>query len=320
MKGIQVTSNHVEGLAGHGILVKERRTTLQEAVISQNQLLSLGGAGIFMEQVGASAVDLNITSNAISSVGLTSGVDPFMAGILLQATMENVNVNENTIEQVGPNPNGNSRGGIILANLVKDFRAAGNRIVDVGPPSNVQPSVGISVFGAIGRVDISDNEVRRAKDPPSSKDTSQFWAVLIGAVVGDLAIRGNILESFGSEPTVSVVSVVGSVGSVVASGPSCVFTDNQCFLENVVSISGTLSTVVVRLGYDDNSNAGAIMASNNFVFTPLPPSVLVPTVMILNPKDKVKTLTVLGNIISGGISVSGFPLAPPWDKLNAWNV
>jgi hypothetical protein len=314
MYGTQVTGNRVDGLGGHGILVK-KGTVLWETVISQNQLLGLGGAGIIMEAgdrgLSGYAFDLNITSNAMTLVGITSGVDlpfgsPIMAGILLLAPMINVNVNENTMQTIGPDPNSTATRAGIEVYAVIDFRAAGNRIFDVGPPSTVGPSAGIVVAQAIGRVDIVDNEVRRAGVPSSSMDTSIWSAVFIWVTFGNVAIRGNILESFGVYPTVFVGFAL-----------SCVFTDNQCFLDNVTGAN--LPLLVVWLGFSDKSNAGAIMASNNFVWTPypvLPPTTEHPPVMILNPLDKDKTLTVLGNIISGPISVSGADLGDPWNKLN----
>lgn len=111
---------------------------------------------------------------------------------------------------------------------------------------------------------------------------------------------------------------------------SCVFTDNQCFLDNELASPNVL---VVQLGYGQltdvlNWNAGAIMASNNFVqtsallFDAATKAFAVPVtpVMILNPKDKEKTLTVLGNISSGDIFVGAAKLGGPWAPLNVQNV
>lgn len=322
MYGTKVTGNRVDGLAEHGILVK-KGTLLWETVISQNQLLRLGGAGVIMEPGGdISAFDLNITSNAMTLVGMTSGVDkafenPTMAGILLLAPMINVNVNGNTMEAVGTDPGSTAvRNGIGIF-VVIDFRAAGNRIIDVGPPSTVGLSAGIVVLAAIGRVDIADNEVRRAGiAPPAGDPSNSGWsAVAVGVAVGNVAIRGNMLESFGSTPTV-----------VLASALSCVFTDNQCFLDNVIQPGPTSpNALAVLLGFNEKSNAGAIMASNNFVKAPVPfdpvANVKKPqTVMILNPKDKKNTLTVQGNITSGNIFVGTAPLEGPWAPLNVQNV
>src|SRR5262249_39364435 len=132
------------------------------------------------------------------------------------------------------------------------------------------------------------------------------WAALsINLLFGDANIRGNQFESFGSVPTVLVDTVT----------QSCLFCENQCFLEN--PNTAALEGLVVRLGLSDRVNAGAIIASNNFVRGPAQFLTHNPgPVMNLNPKDAKKTLTVLGNITSGGIAVGSSLLASPWDQLN----
>jgi hypothetical protein len=313
MYGAQVTGNRVDGLAEHGILIK-KGTFLWETVISKNQLLRLGGAGMIMEPgEDISAFDLNITSNAMTLVGMTPGVDkafenPTMAGILLLAPMINVNVDGNAMEAVGTDPGSTAvRNGMGIF-VVIDFRAAGNRIIDVGPPSTVGLSAGIVVLAAIGRVDIADNEVRRAgMAPPGGDPSNSGWsAVAVGVAVGNVAIRGNMLESFGSTPTV-----------VLASALSCVFTDNQCFLDNVIQQGPTSPNVLaVLLGFNEKSNAGAIMASNNFVQTPVHPEGVYPPAITLNPPTGTHP-TVLGNITRGGsIFIGSNQLEDPWLSLN----
>jgi hypothetical protein len=306
MYASEVLGNRVDGLTGHGIAVRQE-TVLWDTIISQNQLLGLGGAGIVVESTpNWSVFDLNITNNTMRLVGMgASDVfgARFMAAILLLAPMINVDVNENSMQTIGFDPDSTaSRFGIYMY-AAAGFRAAGNRIFDVGPVTTVGSSAGISVLYAVGRVDIVDNEVRRASVPPFNGDSSSWWAIFIWSVAGNVAIRGNILESFGTQPTVLVVVAI-----------SCVFTDNQCFLDNQ---AGTVLPIpVVRLGLSEWSRAGAIIASNNFVQVPLmghdPPT------MVLIPKDSKKTLTVVGNITSNyiGVGSGGAVLDAPWASLN----
>jgi hypothetical protein len=165
-------------------------------------------------------------------------------------------------------------------------------------------------------VDIADNEVRRAGLPPSNGDSSPWFAVWILIAFGNVAIRGNILESFGGAPTVFLGFAL-----------SCVFTDNQCFLDNVKTLGGNLPDLVIWLGFSESSNAGAIIASNNFVHGsggspvagPGPAMVLNPKILIpQNPKGS--TVTVLGNITSGYILVGPNQIEEPWASLNVQNV
>ena len=310
MYGTQVTSNRVDNLADNGLLVK-KHTILLETIISENQLLNLGGPGIQMES-GSFAIDLNVTGNSMGFVGLTTTASGLLGGIVLQGIVLNANIIGNSLEAIGPNTTLNaSRVGLAMI-FGADVRIAGNRVLDIGPQGPVNVSVGIFPFAVLGRLAVNDNEVRRASVPQMNGDTSQWAALLIGVVLGDITIRGNLLEAFGSMAAVTVLI-----------SRSCIFANNQVFLDNPVAPSS--STLAVELGVQINNQSygGAIIASNNFVQTPVPleQTGFFSQVMTLNPKDKDKTLTVLGNITSGAIYVNGAPLDPKLGPpLNVVNV
>ena len=311
--GSHVVGNHINGLTGTGILIK-KSTILLKTIIAQNQLLNLDGTGILKEQ-GSAVLDLNISGNSLASVALdTAQRSTFLSplgGIVLLASSFNINVSENVIEGVGPNANA-PRAGIRL-NVGADVRIAGNRIVDIGPQGGVDFSAGIFVGIIVERVDIVDNEVRRARIPPVKKTDYSTWITLLLCVVGgDVNVRGNLLESYGSLlPTVALLFA-----------QSCIFSNNQCFLDNPASAG--LPSLVVLLGVSSKLKvtAGAIIASENFVQVPMVPSTgpdSLPPVMNLNPANALNSLTVLGNITSGRIVVDGNPLASVWTPLNVIN-
>jgi hypothetical protein len=305
ISGVQVTGNQISGLTGNGVLVK-LRTRLYETIVSRNQMANLGGAGIASE-ARSYAFSLEISDNIMALVGLTSVNDTnFMAGILLQATASiDVTIAENDISVVGPGAASNPRAGIYVGTVI-DLLIAENRVVDIGPVTPVMLGGAILVPAVLGRADISGNEGRRASAAPLNGDTS-FWGALLIVVAGDTNIRGNQLESFGSSPTVLVVIA-----------RSCLFCDNQCFLDNPV---GNLPLLVVKLGESSRLNAGAIIASNNYVQTlPIGAAGGFEAVVNLNPLDQTKTLTVLGNITSGLITIGTTALGVPWAPLNAVNV
>jgi len=300
--GTQIVGNHIDGLSGDGILVKTR-TKLLATIIAQNQLLNLGGAGI-KKEAGGFALDLDITGNSLSFVALSGTEKSAMVAIWLLSVAFNVNVSENVIEVVGPDPQiSASRAGIEM-NAVVDVRIAGNRIVDIGPPNAVNFSGGIILPATIGRADMVDNEVRRASIPPAnSTDPSPWSALLMGYVIGDVNVRGNQLESFGGIST-----------AMLLFARSCVFSDNQCFLDN--SAAAPLTRLVVELF------AGNIIVSGNFVQVPVS-NVLggaPPVVVDLKPADVNKNMTVLGNITSGLIHAGAGLLTLPWQPLNAINI
>jgi hypothetical protein len=306
--GTHIAGNHINNLSGLGILATAG-TVLADTIISQNQLLNLGGSGMVLVN-GSRAIDLHITGNLIANVGLARGATADLAGIELTGTVLNLNVSENVIEHVGSgNTASSARFGIRL-NRGSAVRIEGNRIVDIGPPGAVTLSAGILLLVLTGRVDISDNEVRRASVTPSnSADASPSGALLVGLVGGDVNIRGNLLESFGSLSTV-----------VLLLARSCIFANNQCFLDNAAA--SNLTKLAVLLGANPTAAAGAIAASSNFVQVPIPPNAsgAPPVVVSLNPGNATNALTVLGNITSGRIQVDGAPLAAPWLPLNVINL
>jgi hypothetical protein len=301
----QVNGNQIFGLAENGIVLKGG--VLLGTIISQNQIGMLGDAGIRAEPASY-ALDLDISGNVIASVGL-GGSAEILAGIVLppRTVAINLKVSENVVEVVGPGPQTNICAGIWVT-LVADARIAGNRIVDVGPTSPVQFGGGILIMAVVGRADVVDNEVRRASIPPLNGDAS-FWCALANLIVtGDANIRGNLLESFGRSPTV-----------LMGVSRSSLFCDNQCFLDN--PINSPPSMLVVQLGFKQ-LNAGAVIASNNFVQGPSLPNVAggVQAAMNINPAVPAKTLTVLGNITSGNIMVGTALLGNPWAPLNVINI
>jgi len=186
-------------------------------------------------------------------------------------------------------------------------RLTGNRIVDVGPQSAVGLSGGVLVGVVVGRLQIVNNEVRRASVPAKTGDMSPWGALFLGLVFGDASVRGNLIEAFGRIPA-----------ALLLGSNSCIFTENQCFVDNPGAPS--FPSLAVLLGLSSGTtNAGAIVASNNFVQTQLTPGPA-PIVMKLNPKDVNKTLTVVGNISSGDIQASGGPLPGAWIPLNVRSI
>ncbi|HKD84303.1 MAG TPA: DUF6519 domain-containing protein [Terriglobales bacterium] len=293
--GCQITGNHISGLVGIGVSMLDR-TLMLETLIAQNQLLNLGGNGIVM---AGEALDIDILANSIAFVGQLPVADAIIAGIELRAVI-NGNLSENKIEVLGPPAvAGKSSRRAIFVTLGSEVRIAGNRIADIGPTAVV--SAGILAV-VLGRLDVSDNDVRRATIPPAQPDQS-IWLALAAAGVA-VNVQGNLLESFGGTPQAAATVIISAQ-------QGCTFSNNQCFLDDP---SGGNSPVLVT-----SITAQAIIASGNLVkgptlFTsgaPAPPS------LALNvPATKILPMTAVGNITSNGIFVNNSPLAAPWAPLN----
>jgi hypothetical protein len=299
--GTQISGNRISGLTGTGILALNR-SFLFETIISQNQLLNLGKGGIVME-IASFAVDLNIAGNSL--VGMAEDPDakdprqPILVGIQLLLVV-NAAVTDNAVEGVGLTASADRLVSGILLWIGIGVRFAGNRILNIGPVVRIGPSSGLGMLFASGRVDVADNEVRRALPPPSNVGTALWSAVALFGGSGELSIRGNLLESFGPGPTVTV-AIVGS----------CVFSGNQCRLDNPDGIAGPLFAVQI--------SGQVVIASANHVQSPGKIAGNGASLFLKTTAGALKDVTVLGNVTSSGILVNTTNLGPgtlPWGPLN----
>jgi hypothetical protein len=306
--GTQIIGNRISGIGGSGILISEGALLL-ESIIAQNQLLNLGRGGIVLAG-NASAVDLNITDNALAFVAQTPDVSdpnqPFMVGIQLLAAL-NVNLSGNAIEDLGLDANQTGARMAIFGGMLSGLRISGNRIQNIGPVGVNATSGGVVLSFVLGRVDVADNEIRRALIPPPGGDTADWSAIGIEFCLNDVSVRGNLLQSFGAGEVVSI----GTPKFPKLSPSSCIFSENHCFLDNP-STQGGISPAVVEI------TAQAIIAADNYAKSPSERG----TISLNGPFTTTKNttsgpITILGNVTSGRILVNGAPLpANPWGPLN----
>jgi hypothetical protein len=304
--GTQIIGNRISALGGTGILMGEDAHML-ETIIARNQLLNLGRGGIVMVNT-ASAVDLNIAGNSLAfvaqSVDPTDPDQPFMVGMQLIAALD-VNLDGNAIEDLGLDPNQSGVRAAIYGGLFDDLRVAGNRIQNIGPTGLKQSSGGVVLVFLTGRVDIADNEIRRAIVPPANGDASDWNSLVLEACINDVSVRGNLLESFG----VGLAALIGSPKVQKLNPASCIFTENQCFLDNP---SGAASRPVVQIA------ALSIIAGNNYAKGPGERG----TIDLDGPFNTASNtltgpITVVGNLTSGRITINGGALpANPFGPLN----
>jgi Family of unknown function (DUF6519)/Right handed beta helix region len=311
----QVRGNRVLGVVGNGVAV---RTNVNSALIADNTVQSVGGAGVLMDEK-AVATTLDVSRNQLLDIGLLQDERTEIAvGILLLQTRD-ARVAGNTIERVGlVSPGALARLGVAVGGC-QSIRVTDNTVVDLGPPDEfVGFSAGIIVLDRFQRADVLDNSVRRADTVPDRR-LSEWFGILIGGLgkfqpvkatvsanVGDrlftfqgaagrlvelpksdgsLGVRGNLVEAYGDAPAVLVETEV-----------PCVFGENRCFLaarENV-----PVATLVVS----------AVVAGNNYLDGPRKTPAL--DLQVAGP------FTVLGNICSSEISLNGAALPAPWQQLN----
>ena len=306
--GTQIIGNRISGLGGTGILITENAVLL-ETIIAKNQLLGLGKGGIVMTNTTV-AVDLNITDNSLSFVGNTQDPtdpdQPFMVGVQVWA-VTNLNLSGNAIENLGMDSNVSGGRVAILGGLLAGVHIGGNRIQNIGP-SNVTPLVGgvIAEFVS-GRVNIVNNEIRRALVPPAAGNSSESVALGIVFCLNDVSVRGNLFESFG----IGSVVFIGAAKQQNLSPSSCIFSENQCLLDNPPSQTG-VSLPIAQI------TAQAIIASNNYAKGPGERGALDLNGPFTTTNNTTSgPITILGNVTSGTITVNGVTLPTvPWGPLN----
>jgi len=291
--GTQIVGNRISALTGTGILaVKE--TFLLATLIAQNQLGTLGGDGILLE---GNNVDLDIVENSLLFVAqLPRVVRGIGSGVQVRGAM-NASISENRIAQLGPQTteDGTNRAAIYVVFGV-DVRIAGNQVTDNAPRNRM--SIGILAEG-IGRLDINDNNVRRASLPPPNPAPSVGLALLTSGDV--VSVHGNLFESYGGNAPASP----GTVG--IKALQTCTFNDNQCFLDDPNTSNVNL---VVQ------AEAKSIVAMGNRVKGPVSQTGGNPiSVILMVPGDR-PPVTVIGNITSMGIKVQPGGIPPAMVPLN----
>jgi hypothetical protein len=311
----QVRGNRIVGVVGNGIAV---RTIVNTALIADNTVQGVGGAGVLMDEA-AVATTLEVARNQLLDIGLLQNERTEIAvGILLLHTRD-ASVTGNTIERVGlTSPGALARLGVAVGGS-QSIRITDNTVVDLGPPDEfVGFAAGVLVADRFQRADVLDNSVRRADTVPDRRLSEWFGILIAGfgkfqavretisATVGNrqfaffgaagrlvelpgsagsLGVRGNLVEAYGDAPAV-----------LVETESPCVFGDNRCFL------TGRENVPVASLA------VSAIIAGNNYLDGPIKTPAL--DLQVAGP------FTVVGNLCSGEISLNGAALPPPWQPLN----
>ncbi len=316
MAGCQIVGNSISGLVGSGIQILQN-TTMLATIITQNQLLNLGANGIMCN---ALTTDMDITANMILNIGLVSPTGA--AGILMLRAI-GVNVSDNRIEGVGAGSVVPTLSYLAMQILsIADTRIGGNRISDIGPAaSSVSSGVLVVVLGTATHLNVANNEIRRAATLPDNPN-QPGWLALIG-LGRTVSVRGNLLESFAQNAqTNSALTSLNTVASTayVMALESCLFSDNQCFQDDLVV--GTQASNVVMVEVAVQTQGLPIIASGNYLKGPkslTAAGLPIPSLTLTASQPAQNTgplVTVLGNIVSSGIDVNNQVLGAPWAPLN----
>ena len=315
----QITANRVFGTVGDAIVIHARVHT---AAIDGNQVSGVGGGGIVMGPRGAADI-LTVEGNQLVDLGLLRDDEKQTAAAIDLSASRDVCIAGNAIDGVGRNARSASRRAGIAVTACDSVRITQNTVTGVGPPDQFfGVTAGILVLDAFQRADVLDNSVRRAEgDPPPDPQSPWYGILIAGAGKGakpagaaftvvsgesayrfhpalgrgvklplgraSLAVRGNVVEAYGTAPAVLIETIV-----------PCLFNDNRCFL----AARENLSTARVQ--------AAAAVAANNYLEGSEKLAGLEIEVPAAAP------FTILGNISGGGVALNGAPIPAPWHQLN----
>jgi hypothetical protein len=324
---LQVTNNRIRGVAGNGVHVL---APVRSGFIKQNQIEGTTGGGIVMDE-DAWADQLVIENNQLLRVAdvdeASSRGHPLLAGIHLVRVRDAV-VAGNVLRDIGPRAALARRLVGIQVTACARVRAAGNRVVNLGPPDARLPEAdGVDVAGAFEAADLADNLVRRHETPPADGIDNTAWRGLrVGrprgrpfplgrawlarldaaevflsptrALVRALAVtpeaahlRGNAVAGYGLAPAVEVETA----GRVT-------LTDNRAGLLRLANqpvVAVTAAAAVVGNNTAEGGRDGQV---------------------VIRLQVDPKRVTAVGNVAGGAIQLNGGPLPGPWKPLNLENV
>jgi hypothetical protein len=322
---LQITTNRIQDTQGHAIHL---RAPLRSAMIKQNQIERINGGGIIMD--GDSTAEHVVIENnqllQVVNVSADASRAEHLSAIQVVRARD-ADVINNVLRDVGAHTLiAASLAGIQFVACAR-MRVAGNRVINFGPNEKFTAEVeAITVSGPYNNVEIIDNTVQRQED--LAIDESRWRAVRIGPLgaklpgsfiagkmlvtfaktvtavlteayavirpisIGAVALRGNVLLAYGSEPAVLLVSA----GTLAIS-------DNRVTLLQEAAAPALVadaSTVILNANYFDNGRADMDGHAS---------------VRVQVPKER---FTVLGNFASSRILVAGV-LNEPWKSLNREN-
>jgi hypothetical protein len=315
IQSAMIKQNFVEAVGGSGIYMTEE-SQAGDLSVENNQLLNIAPqaneagqpvAGIQLVRVAQA----EIASNKVIGVGRAAVQNPSRTGILVVAS-NSVRLTGNEVAEIGPPTEfvGQSTGMEIVAPFERvdvadnTIRRSREAVQGDGLPWLALSIRGTRIVTRAGDlVGIVPNEAGVYTIGPAMRGYVGFVPTEIGfaGIFVDrvvrlprgreiVAVRGNLLETFGRSPAVRIV-VQGA----------CVFGDNRCLQTNAPSSTAGLPVGQVA--------AGAIVASANYLQGPRE-GVALQLVTANGP------FTVIGNISSGPITVNGAALPAPWAPLN----
>jgi hypothetical protein len=320
---LYVTGNRLRDLRGDGIAIRSR---VGQAMIKSNTLDRVRGTGLVIENEGQAAY-LSIENNHFDNLGqgINDQSRPYFGLQLVGSARLDVigNVVAGLARQANQNP---LRAGLLAA-ASGELRASGNRLFGIGPQQFLGRTIGIAIAAGVRRLTVDANAVGRIDDPGEVPAPGAWQAIVVARsfAQGD---RGNAilvpglaflpLESelvYLSAFRIDVAALVPESATVRANQMR-----GQQATAPLVEIDQTIGCLFdhndAEMSGDAADRGGVPLAEIAGQHIGAASNRLIGGHDQISLRLETKNFTVLGNITSGPIRVSGVPLPAPWDALN----
>jgi hypothetical protein len=320
----QILANQISGFGLAGIVIA---APVRELIVKLNIIETCGNGIISTDN--ANAGSLSIENNHLRNIDGREGATGLVVGI--GATRAgSATIAGNTIRTLGVKTVQSALRAGILAIGVQRSRISGNEVIDLAPVGEIAGlAAGIILLAPLVNFEVAHNSVERDASPSTQNSIGEWVGLdvldtdpetlllrvdkfttvrltaaktlVLGAgraYISSLAaeaidnqpigangsILGNVLVARGEAPTVKVVA------------SQCLFNDNrvEARLNDKIAVSLATPMVIVNANRVTGGNALSINITG----------------------ATAKSATVLGNITTGGIALSGGDLPAPWDTLN----
>jgi Family of unknown function (DUF6519)/Right handed beta helix region len=311
-----IKQNQISAVGGGGIAMSAGDASAGELAIENNQVLDAGTADTEGTQLAAIRVvradQATVAGNTVRRFALAAVRSAVRAGIQVVAS-SSVRIAGNDLADIGPAEFVRLGAGIEVLGSFDRLDVVDNAVRRaLAPPAKASASIWLALLIFPGdsaasagpptggprtfQIDSGFTFVPVGKAAAAAErflfiDAGHVVVLPIGREV--LAVRGNLLETYGAWPA-ALVLVAGS----------CMFNENRC-----VTQLDTRATPVVGV-----ETKGALIVNANYVERQAKDAV---AMGLAAPQG---SFTILGNVANGELEVNGAPLpsppASPWRPLN----
>jgi len=181
-----VLGNRIRGVRGHGIAI---RTRVESGMIKHNAIAATGGGGIVMEGDGAAGTLVVENNQLIGLTGAMRGDAAHAA--LLFVSVDRLDVATNVVDDFAREVVDSEVRAAIAVAATRSTRIDTNRVGGIAPPLEFGgAAIGVYVIPPFESVDVVENHVRRRGTDEEKIGQSLWVGILIGTPDRELEARG----------------------------------------------------------------------------------------------------------------------------------